>query len=174
LPSNVPKHRRLVYVALAIIAVAVASIVVSNRATPRPQSTPTMARAVQTPQVSSSGGAAESAPATRRGTASTYFVDPTTGLPREPTPEELLDLQQQLDPTQQTARPSEEPQPFTTDTGFTGLRLSDDQMTYTVATRNANGSVTLSHAQGRKAADRVVKDAAQGGIRAGKEQRLER
>jgi hypothetical protein len=104
----------------------------------------------------------------RKGQASTYFIDPATGLPRDPTPEELLELQQQA------VQAAEVPQPITTDTGFTGLRLTDDQMTYSVATKNANGSVTLSHAQGRKAAERLVETAGQKGIVAGKEQRLER
>jgi hypothetical protein len=152
-------------IVIALVLLAIVGVNVTrhreNAATPPGRFSPAPAAPAARAAAGASAGA-------RKGQASTYFVDPTTGLPREPTPQELLDLQQQ------TLQATEAPQPFTTDTGFTGLRLSDDQMTYTVATRNANGSVTLSHAQGRKDADRLVKNAGQGGIVAGKEQRLER
>jgi hypothetical protein len=100
--------------------------------------------------------------------ASTYFIDPATGLQREPSPDELLALQRQ------SLQAAEAPQPITTDTGFTGLRLSDDQMMYTVATRNADGTVTISHAPGKKEAERQVRQLSERGLTAGKEQPLER
>jgi hypothetical protein len=106
--------------------------------------------------------------AARRGQAATYFIDPATGLQREPTPEELLELQQ---PSLQAADP---PQAITSDQGFAGLRLTDDQMTFTVATKNRDGSVSVSHAAGKKDAERQVKQLTERGVVAGKEQRLER
>jgi len=88
------------------------------------------------------------------GHGSTYFVDPATGQPREPTPQELLDLQQ-AGQLQQAAAP----EPIVSATGFNGLRLGDDQMMYTVAKRNADGTVTVSHAEGKAAAEQQVKQA---------------
>ena len=108
--------------------------------------------------------------AAARGQASTYFVDPDTGAPREPTPDELLALQSQ----RLQAAEASQPQPITTDSGFTGLRLSDDQMMFTVATRRADGTVTISHAAGKKEAERQVKQLSERGLTAGKEQPLER
>lgn len=155
---------RLPAIAIALVLLAIGGITVTrHRQNARPServSPHTNVPAARQPAGTSAGA--------RKGQASTYFIDPATGLPREPTPEELLELQQQ------SVQAAEAPQPITTDTGFTGLRLSDDQMTYTVATRNADGTVTMSHAAGKKAATQQVQQAAHGGIVAGKEQRLER
>jgi hypothetical protein len=155
---------RLPAIAIALVLLAIGGITVTrHRENARPANG--VSPDTHVPAARSAAGTSAGA---RKGQASTYFVDPATGLPREPTPEELLDLQQQ------SVQAAEAPQPITTDTGFTGLRLSDDQMTYTVATRNADGAVTMSHAVGKKAATQQVQQAAQGGIVAGKEQRLER
>jgi len=149
---------------MALVLLAIGGITVTRH---RENARPSERVSADTKATAARAAAGTSAGA-RKGQASTYFIDPATGLPRDPTPEELLELQQQ------SLQAVEAPQPFTTDTGFTGLRLSDDQMTYTVATRNADGTVTLAHAAGKKAATRQVQQAAQGGIVAGKEQRLER
>ena len=151
-------------IAIALVLLAIVGITVTrHRENARPSE-----RVSSDTNVPAAPAAAGTSASSRKGQASTYFVDPATGLPREPTPEELLALQEQ------SVQAAEAPQPITTDTGFTGLRLTDDQMTYSVATRNADGSVTLSHAEGRKAAERLVEAAGQKGIIAGKEQRLER
>jgi len=155
---------RLPAIAMALVLLAIGGITVTRH---RENARPSERVSADTNATAARAAAGTSAGA-RKGQASTYFIDPATGLPRDPTPEELLELQQQ------SLQAVEAPQPFTTDTGFTGLRLSDDQMTYTVATRNADGTVTLAHAAGKKAATRQVQQAAQGGIVAGKEQRLER
>ena len=155
---------RLPAIAMALVLLAIGGITVTRH---RENARPSERVSADTKATAARAAAGTSASA-RKGQASTYFIDPATGLPRDPTPEELLELQQQ------SLQAVEAPQPFTTDTGFTGLRLSDDQMTFSVATRNANGSVTLSHADGRKAAERLVETAGKGGIVAGKEQRLER
>jgi hypothetical protein len=155
---------RLPAIAIALVLLAIGGITMTRQrenARPPERASPHSKVPAARPPAATSAGA-------RKGQASTYFIDPATGLPREPTPEELLELQQQ------SVQAAEAPQPITTDTGFTGLRLSDDQMTYTVATRNADGSVTMSHAVGKKAATQLVQQAGPGGIVAGKEQRLER
>jgi hypothetical protein len=155
---------RLAAIAVALVLLAIGGITVTrHRENARPSER--VSHDTNVPAARAASGTSASA---RKGQASTYFIDPATGLPRDPTPQELLELQQQ------SVQSAEAPQPITTDTGFAGLRLSDDQMTYSVATRNANGSVSLSHAEGRKGAERLVETAGQGGIVAGKEQRLER
>jgi hypothetical protein len=99
---------------------------------------------------------------------STIFIDPDTGLQRDPTPEELLEL------SNQRTVAAEAPEPIVTETGFSGLRLSDDQMMFTVATKRADGTIGVDHAVGKKAADQKVRDAAKGGLVAGKERVVER
>ena len=155
---------RLPAIAIALVLLAIGGITV-NRHRENARQSKRVPPGTNVPAARAATGTSAGA---RKGQASTYFIDPATGLPREPTAEELLELQQQA------VQAAEAPQPITTDTGFTGLRLSEDQMTYSVATRDANGSVTLSHAEGRKAAERLVETAGRGGIVAGKEQRLER
>jgi len=96
-------------------------------------------------------------------------IDPDTGLPRDPTPEELLEL------SGQSTQTAEAPEPIVSVTGFSGLRLGDDQMTFTVATKRADGTIAVEHAIGRHEAEQRVRDgAAGGGLAAGKEQVVER
>lgn len=92
--------------------------------------------------------------------------DPDTGQLREPTADELVLLQG--DQVQAT----EAPQPISA-SGFDGLQLDDSQMVHTVATRNADGTVSIQHASGRRDAERQVRAAGRGLV-AGKEQALER
>jgi hypothetical protein len=84
-------------------------------------------------------------PATRQ----ILSIDPVTGQPRDPTPAELAALQ---------APPSgAPPQPVVSPTtGLQGLRLSDDQMVYSVATKKADGTVAITEVTGAKAADKAV------------------
>lgn len=97
----------------------------------------------------------------------TAFLDPQTGQLREPTPEELIQLQGDR------VQAASAPQPIVTETGFSGLALSDDQMTFTVATRGADGKISITHAAGKQDADRLMRAGARGVV-AGKEQVLER
>jgi hydroxylamine reductase (hybrid-cluster protein) len=94
--------------------------------------------------------------------------DPETGQLRDATPEELLELQQQ------SAAAAEVPEPIVSATGFSGLRLGADQMTFTVATRQADGTVGVEHAAGKKEAERLVHAAEKSGPVAGKERLLDR
>jgi hypothetical protein len=94
--------------------------------------------------------------------------DPETGALRDATPEELLQLQGNR------LQAAEAPEPIVSATGLSGLKLGDDQMTFTVATRNADGTVSVEHAAGTRDAKRLVQTGEQGGIIAGKERLLER
>lgn len=89
--------------------------------------------------------------------------DPETGQLRDATAEELLELQGQ------SLQGASVPEPIVTATGMSGLQLGADQMTFTVATRNADGTVGVAHAAGRKDAERLVQAGAQVSV-AGKEQ----
>jgi hypothetical protein len=80
------------------------------------------------------------------------FIDPATGLPREPTSADLLALQPAGVPAA--------PVPIAAPAGMEGLELSDDQMVYSVVTKNPDGTLSLKEVKGRKAAE---------GLQAGKE-----
>ena len=147
MPSTVQKQKRRIRLIPGIVAVAAfAAIAIADQP---------VHRAARKP----AGGA-------RPG--STYFIDPDTGQQREPSPQELLDLQRQ------SLQEVQQPQAITSSQGFAGLQLTDDQMMYTVATRNADGSISVSHAEGKKAAERQLKQLTERGVTAGKEERLER
>jgi hypothetical protein len=95
------------------------------------------------------------------------FIDPATGLPRDPTPAELHALQSQT-----VATP---PQPIVSPTtGLTGLALSDDQMVYSVATKGPDGKIVMSEVRGAKAAARVVAESGAPVLQAEKEKRDDR
>ena len=66
------------------------------------------------------------------------------------------------------------PTPIVTPTGFSGLQLGDEQMSYTVAVRNADGTVRIQHATGGREAKRQVMAGANGGMTADKERIVER
>jgi hypothetical protein len=89
--------------------------------------------------------------------------DPNTGQLRDATPDELLQLQGLGVAGSVTV-------PIVSAQGFDGLRLGDDQMSFTVATRNADGSIGVAHATGKKEADQLVK----GGMVVSKERINER
>jgi len=108
---------------------------------------------------------ARTAPAAADASAgSTYFVDPVTRQPHAPSVEEL----QTLAAGRTIAAPAQ-PQPIVGVNGAPGLRLTDEQMTYAVATKNADGSVSVAEADGKTEALEKVRASA-GGIKAGKEQ----
>ena len=106
------------------------------------------------------------------------FVDPATGQAREATPAELEQLKQM----QADALAATPPTPVVSPVGnMEGLRLSDDQMVFSVATRKPDGSVALQETVGRQATARAVKKggqpvlkAGQPVLKAGKEMRDER
>lgn len=159
MPSTRKRRRALALVAGAVLVAAIAALAatVSVQRANEPAT-----RGVAGAQPTAAGG-------TRGAQAQTLFVDPATGLPRDPTPEELQALQKV---TTDTSPP---PEPTYSVTGAPGLILTDEQMTYTVATKNPDGTVTVEHAGGRNEADRLVrKRTSRGGLRAGKEQRDDR
>jgi hypothetical protein len=98
----------------------------------------------------------------------TAFRDPDTGALREPTADEAAAL------ASQSVQAASVPEPIVSAQGIEGLRLGDDQMTFTVATRSADGTISVQHAAGKTAAERQVRDnAAPRGPVAGKERALE-
>lgn len=115
---------------VALIIVFVAAGVYGRRAVPRP--------------------AGQGVPAGRAGQM--LFLDPATGLPREPTAAEL----QALQPPGVGAPAT----PIAAPDGMQGLELSDDQMVYSVVTKNADGTLSIKEVKGKKSSD---------GIQAGKE-----
>jgi hypothetical protein len=113
---------------------------------------------------------------TSRNAAGAVVVrDPETGELREPTPQELLDLQSQPDLifSLRAAQVQSGPQPIVSESGLQGLQLGEEQMTFTVATRRADGTVGVTHAAGKTDAEQQVRAGARG-LTAGKEQLLER
>jgi hypothetical protein len=77
-------------------------------------------------------------------------IDAATGLPREPTPAELQAL------TTPGTSGSIAPQPIAAPPGMRGLRLSDNHMVHSVATKRPDGSIAISEVQGADAAQRLV------------------
>ena len=130
---------------------------------------------VYTDQSSSASGArsaAQAAPA-QRAAGAVVVRDPQTGELREPTPQELLALTTPPPGRFSLQAAPSAPLPIVSPTGFDGLQLGEEQMTYTVATRKADGTVAISHAAGKTEADRQVA-AGQRGLVAGKERVLDR
>jgi hypothetical protein len=112
---------------------------------------------------------AQSAPkGPARAQGAVAVIDPATGQLREPTAQELNDLRGV------STQAVEPPTPIVTATGFEGLSLGDDQMTFTVAVKNADGTVSVQHAAGRQDAKRQVIAGANGGSTAAKERIVER
>jgi hypothetical protein len=101
---------------------------------------------------------AAAAAQTAAGTAASQilFVDQITGQPREATPAELEQLRQ----LQQQAAVVVAPEPVVSEVGgLEGLRLSDDQMVYSVATKKADGSIAIGDVTGKHGADAAVRRA---------------
>lgn len=121
----------------------------------------------QSRAASGTAQASSSAKQTPRAQGSVVVRDPETGQLRDATPEELLELQGQ------GVAAASVPEPIVSAQGISGLRLGDEQMTFTVATRNADGTVGIAHAAGKTEAERQVRAGARGPV-AGKEQVLER
>jgi hypothetical protein len=119
---------------------------------------------------STSAPAAQSAQAQTSGARGmTAFRDPDTGELREPTADEAAAL------ANQSVQEASVPEPIVSAQGFSGLRLGDDQMTFTVATRSTDGTIAIQHATGKRAAEQKVRDnAVPRGLVAGKESVLER
>jgi len=101
--------------------------------------------------------------------------DPETGELREPTVQELIELQSPPEPilSLRAVQTPSGPQPIVSESGLQGLQLGDEQMTFTVATRRADGTVGVTHAAGKTDAEQQVRAGARG-LAAGKEQLLER
>ena len=97
---------------------------------------------------------------------STYFIDPVTRESRAPSPEEI----QALLAAGVTTASVAEPEPIVGVNGIPGLRLTDEQMTFSVATRDAHGKVSVEEAEGSTEALQKVRGASAGGTKAGKEQ----
>jgi hypothetical protein len=120
--------------------------------------------ATQPPSVGQDGAASENrtrppaagpvrqaiAPAAGIGSASQmYFVDPRTGLQREPTDDEI----QALAAAQAAAAQSiTAPEPIVGIDGSPGMRIPDDMATYEVVTKNPDGTISFTHASSRKEA----------------------
>lgn len=151
--ASTPTRKQTLPVVAAVAAAAALSAVALSSAHSRMTSQPAAStRAAETP----------------RAHGSVAVRDPQTGELRDATPEELLELQRQ------SASGASVAEPIVSATGFSGLRLGDDQMTFTVATRNADGTVRINHAAGKRDAEQQVRTIQQGGSVAGKEPLLER
>jgi hypothetical protein len=126
--------------------------------------------AVKAPVASRQPAATAHAGATRAGGTqpggSTYFIDPVTKEPHSPSAEEMQELTAAGGVTAATASV---PEPIEAVNGAPGLRLTDEQMTYTIATKNADGKVSVEHADGKTEALKKVRAASVGGTKAGKE-----
>lgn len=83
-------------------------------------------------------------------------------------PQTLIELQGAGTPS------GDAPMPIVSGGGFQGLRMGDEQMTYTVAVRNADGTVRIQHAAGGKEAKRQVIAGGNRGMTAEKERLRER
>ena len=119
-----------------LVAVGAIAILKWREATPPPQS-----------------NAAVAAPAGAARASQLYFVDPQTGLPREPTAEEMARLT-----AARTAAPAE-PIAIVGRDGTPGVILPEDAETAIVGTRNADGTISFSHVTGTKEAEARVKSA---------------
>jgi hypothetical protein len=158
-PTRVRKGKRRIIPLAAIAAAAALGAIAFTSDRPRARSAP---QATQLP------------PHQTRGVqGATAFIDPATGQLREPTADELAELvNSQLGTGASTPTQAE---PIVAPSGITGLKLGDDQMTYTVATRAPDGTVSIEHATGPKEAEQKVRrGAVSGGIVAGKEQLRDR
>jgi hypothetical protein len=101
--------------------------------------------------------------------------DPETGELREPTAQELIELQSPPEPifSLRAVQTPSGPRPIVSESGLQGLQLGDEQMTFTVATRRADGTIGVTHAAGKTDAEQHVRTGTRG-LAAGKEQLLER
>jgi hypothetical protein len=126
--------------------------------------------AVKAPVASRQPAATAQAGTTQAGATlpggSTYFIDPVTKQPRTPSPEEIAEL---IAARGIAAATNVEPEPIFGVNGEPGLRLTDEQMTYTIATKNADGKVSVEHSDGKTEALEKVRAASAGGTKAGKE-----
>ena len=99
------------------------------------------------------------------------FIDPITKESHSPSPEEMQAL---AAAGGVAAATTSEPEPIVAANGAPGLRLTDDQMTYSIATKNADGKVSVEHAQGKTEAQAKVRAASAGATTAGKERNDDR
>src|SRR4249919_3813478 len=97
---------------------------------------------------------------------STYFIDPVTKESHATSPEEIQALLAAGGPATLSVA---EPEPIVGVDGAPGLRLTDEQMTYTIATKSADGTVSVEHAAGKTEALEKVRAASVDGTKAGKE-----
>lgn len=87
------------------------------------------------------------------GSGQRAFIDPVTGQLREPTPEEV----QALTPARRTLRSALAPVPVHTVDGGEAIALGPDDMNYTVAVRNADGTISFESVVGKQNAEAAVK-----------------
>lgn len=132
-----PRRRRVRGRQVVMAGIALAALVAAASA-----------RQTRTSQPSQAAAAPHAVPMQRA------FIDPQTGALREPTAEEVKEMAQEM--AAASAMPAE-PEPITSAEGFPGLKLSDDFSTYTVASKNADGTVSIRHATGPKEAERLVR-----------------
>jgi hypothetical protein len=130
----------------------------------RHTSTPAQATVGSTPAASVQPAAA--APEGARAAGATYFIDPDTKQPHEPSAEEMQALQAAGGTTGVEAAP----QPLIGVNGVPGLRLTDEQMIYTVASKNADGKVSIQHAAGKSEALQKLQTQSTRSVAAVKEQ----
>jgi hypothetical protein len=107
--------------------------------------------AVPASQQRTQKAAAAAASASGTSASQLLLIDPLTGKPREATTAELEQLRQSQ--ADVTVTP---PEPIVSADGMQGLRLSDDQMVYSVATKNPDGTIRFGEAVGPRAAKRIV------------------
>jgi hypothetical protein len=94
--------------------------------------------------------AAQSAPATG---GMRVFIDPATGQIRQPEAEDIQSLQPAAPAKLKAAAPAA---PLSGPGGAVGMRVGDDQMVYSVATKNADGSISFECHKGPEKARQAV------------------
>jgi hypothetical protein len=85
------------------------------------------------------------------------FIDPKTGKMRQPDANDLAALEPRR--RAQRAARAEGREEFAGTRGAIGVALTEDEMTSVVATRNADGTVSIEHVTGLKNADAAVRTA---------------
>jgi hypothetical protein len=99
------------------------------------------------------GGAAASA---RPQPGMRVYIDPQTGQLREPTAEEAAALTAAIEADRGIAA-MDEPQAITGTGGVVGVRLNASSESYSLATRNADGTIAMACVTGEKTAQTVVR-----------------
>jgi hypothetical protein len=113
-----------------------------------------------TPQETTRPAAPTTAPAPEKASGSLVFVDPTTRKIRKPAPSEIgAQRSQSRAAAAAAARPAPAPVLIHGPGGATGILLDDNDMSYMVATRKADGKIAVECVTGHTAADRETQPA---------------